>query len=324
MAFFIRIRGKVFGPFEESQIREMIKRGRFGKANDISIDGVNWQTAEENETFFPRRQEDFTQQSPVQQSVARSGVSVDYRQEPSDWYYSMDGKTGLGPYRKSEISGLVQSGGIRAETIVWQEGGTPEQIVRLPEFSIHLPQRQGKGFPFDSAGQNFINQGLTNQSHVEEVMAELAKPVVDSSVWVFLILCGMMINGFMMLVSYILWGIIFSKLSTLVGIAFFIFGMIPLAGLSTLLAVYWKYSGHTRKFSSNPTPENLKRCLISLGLFWKLCILVPAIFLVLGTLFVVIVFFCGVLSLPDLSSFPNYGGIPTMNLEQSLKNELSF
>ena len=323
MAFFIRIRGKVFGPFEEPQIREMIKRGRFGKVNDISIDGVNWQSAEENETFFPRRQETFAQQSAVQQSAARSDAGIECRQEPSHWYYSMDGKTGLGPYRKSEIFGLVQSGGIRAETIVWQEGGTPEQIARIPEFSACLPSRPGKGVSFDSAGQSFASQGLANQGHVGEIMAELAKPVVDSSVWVFLILCGMILNGFMTLVSYILSGIIFSKLSMLLGIAFFIFGMIPLAGFFTLLGVYWKYSGHTRKFSSNPTPENLKQCLISLSLFWKLCILVPAIFLVLGTIFVVIVFSCGMASF-DSKSFSDYGGLPTMNLEQSLKNEISF
>ena len=315
MAFFIRIRGKVFGPFEESQIREMIKHGRFGKANDISIDGVNWQTAEENETFFPHRQETASPQSAVRQSAIKS--SVEYQQEPSNWYYSMDGKTGLGPYRKSEITGLVQSGGIRAETIVWQEGGTPEQIMRIPEFSMFLPSRQGKGIVLDSAGQSFANQ-----SGIGEVMAELAKPVVDSSVWVFLIFCGMILNGFMTLVSYILSGIIFSKLNILAGIAFFVFGLIPLAGFFTLLGVYWKYSGHTRKFSSNPTPENLKQCLISLSLFWKLCILVPAIFLVLGTLFAVIVFFCGVVASPDSKSFPGYSGVPSINLEQVLKNEI--
>jgi hypothetical protein len=42
MAHYIKIRGKVFGPFDEAQLQDMVKNGKLGRTTEISEDRVNW------------------------------------------------------------------------------------------------------------------------------------------------------------------------------------------------------------------------------------------------------------------------------------------
>jgi len=279
MALYVRIRGKIFGPFEESQLQEMVKRGKLGRNNDISTDGVNWVRAEENEDLFPKK-------SPEQNYSSQQHPAAT-PQEPATWFYSIDGQTGSGPYLPSTIIGMVQSGVIRADTILWQEGGSPEQLIRTPEFAAYMPSRKKR-----QTGSITLNETS------EMVSRELAKPVIDSGTWVFVIFLLMLVGGVMTLLSYLVHGIIAAKHNPLVGVVVFIVGLIPLFCVTISIIVYGKYSSRVKKFSFNPTEENLRQTLTALTLWWKICILIPAAIMTWIILLFLLVYLCTVMGTP--------------------------
>jgi uncharacterized membrane protein YhaH (DUF805 family)/predicted RNA-binding Zn-ribbon protein involved in translation (DUF1610 family) len=52
MAYYVRIRGKVFGPFDETQLVDMKTNGKLGRTTEISEDRIEWSPASEFEFLF--------------------------------------------------------------------------------------------------------------------------------------------------------------------------------------------------------------------------------------------------------------------------------
>ncbi|MDR1383787.1 MAG: PrsW family intramembrane metalloprotease [Planctomycetaceae bacterium] len=130
MAYYVKIRGKAFGPFDDVQIQDLIQKGKVGKTTEISQDRVNWTRAEENEMLFPK--------TAAAQSIPQPPATEP--QIPGQWYYSNDGQTGYGPYAGSTIAQMIRSGQILANSLLWQENGQPEQAQRIPAFhSVFYP-----------------------------------------------------------------------------------------------------------------------------------------------------------------------------------------
>ncbi|MDR1383567.1 MAG: ATP-binding cassette domain-containing protein [Planctomycetaceae bacterium] len=73
MDYYVKICGKVFGPFNISQVQELIKKGLINKASEISYDRVNWICAWENESIFPK-------ETSVFHSLPKSFVSKNKQQ----------------------------------------------------------------------------------------------------------------------------------------------------------------------------------------------------------------------------------------------------
>lgn len=120
--YYIRIRGKTFGPYTISQLRELRKRGHFGRANEISTDRENWQSAETIESQLvdaaskrTRRQAEETSSlqvlssSPPVQPMAQS------------WYYSI-GDDQSGPISVLELRRMISDGQLMPDDRVWKEG----------------------------------------------------------------------------------------------------------------------------------------------------------------------------------------------------------
>jgi hypothetical protein len=50
--YFIRVRGRILGPYSISQLATLRSRGQFGRANEFSTDGSSWQSAATIESLF--------------------------------------------------------------------------------------------------------------------------------------------------------------------------------------------------------------------------------------------------------------------------------
>ena len=53
MGYFIRIRGKIFGPLDEIQLINMSSTRKIGRTTEVSEDGINWRSAETLAFLFP-------------------------------------------------------------------------------------------------------------------------------------------------------------------------------------------------------------------------------------------------------------------------------
>ncbi len=135
MSYFIRIKGKPFGPFDDNQLQDMKTRGRLNPTTEVSSDRVHWQPASTLEFLYqpPPVPPQPTQNTPFQNAMPPRIPSKST--EPGIWFYSFDGENGYGPVTQSAIIKMLQSGELTGQSYVWKEGQTAVFLQAVPEFS---------------------------------------------------------------------------------------------------------------------------------------------------------------------------------------------
>ncbi|MDR1491436.1 MAG: DUF4339 domain-containing protein [Planctomycetaceae bacterium] len=154
MLYYVKFRGKVLGPFEENQVRDMVRQGKLGRMSEISRDGQKWTRAGDEEAFFPKTSKTISPPAPrrfpnvsktnIQENNSSDGLTLvppelnvsdaspqnaisqsadnnadDENSNAAIWYYSEDGTTGVGPFSQNDLARLLRQGKINGKTIVW-------------------------------------------------------------------------------------------------------------------------------------------------------------------------------------------------------------
>lgn len=132
---FIRLRGRIQGPFTAEQLQSFAKRGQFSRTHEISADGVTWSRAANRSDLFPTVQAEPrplvtppTDEPPILDASPAAAAPP-----PSDiWYYHQLGAN-HGPVDFNHLQYLAISGQILPDDLVWKEG-LPEWIAagRVP------------------------------------------------------------------------------------------------------------------------------------------------------------------------------------------------
>ena len=135
MAYFIRTKGKIFGPFDESQLLEMQAKGKLSRMTEISANNKNnWQSAEAfpflNKPVQAAVPEPLPPPLPLPPPSASASAST-----PAGWFYSLNGKEGYGPVTVTEIDRMIRSGQLNGKSYVWQQGENAGFIKDEPLFS---------------------------------------------------------------------------------------------------------------------------------------------------------------------------------------------
>jgi hypothetical protein len=126
--FFIRLRGRIQGPFSSDQLQSLAKRGQFSRTHEVSDDGVRWSRATTRPELFPPANPDivsnalFESDELVPEPPPRAAALP-----PTDvWYYHQLGAN-HGPVDFSHLQYLTSSGQVSVDDVVWKEG-LPEWI----------------------------------------------------------------------------------------------------------------------------------------------------------------------------------------------------
>ena len=128
MTYFIRTKGKIFGPFDEAQLLDMQSKGKLSRMTEISANNKNnWQSAE----AFPFLNKPVQAAAPEPPTPPPSAsIST-----PEGWFYSLNGKEGYGPVAVTEIEQMIRSGQLNGKSYVWQQGENAGFIKDEPRFS---------------------------------------------------------------------------------------------------------------------------------------------------------------------------------------------
>lgn len=146
--YLIKVRGESKGPYSESQLLTQIRRKRLSRQHQVSSDGgMTWLRAGDEEALFPASaamEDAADQETEIETSPPGKDHFVKVASDASErlWSYAAMGQQ-LGPVPESEVRMLIASGGIRDDTLVWQEGMTDwVEVQHVPTFSAAVQIKQ--------------------------------------------------------------------------------------------------------------------------------------------------------------------------------------
>lgn len=145
--YFLRMQGRVTGPFTMEKLKALRIRGVFQPFHEVSTDKLNWTPASSISEIF-------SVVSPVQAAIP---AHQDAESRPADlatpdvqpWYYLDARKEQIGPVDADAFPSLVLQAVVNKKTLVWSPG-MPEWL----EARLALPYlfRTGPGLAGDPAG----------------------------------------------------------------------------------------------------------------------------------------------------------------------------
>jgi hypothetical protein len=126
--YYVRIRGRVQGPFDVDKVRALVRRGQVGRTHEVSEDGTSWMRAIDYAELFetPKPPTEVTPKEPDPKQpeyVLGPGPATINRPTAVDdsWYYAV-GDQQQGPVSRSTLQQLLRSGQLSPDSEVWTSG----------------------------------------------------------------------------------------------------------------------------------------------------------------------------------------------------------
>src|SRR5579862_9485236 len=143
--YYIRLRGRVSGPFTEGELQTLHRRGQFGRFYEVSTDAHSWRPAAVLTHLFappPAPVRPIVPEpvpvavappqpvpvpeappEPVPEPIPLSAAPSVFPQEPCDtrsteWYYDGGDGQPAGPVSLDDLGALLRAGRVRRTTLV--------------------------------------------------------------------------------------------------------------------------------------------------------------------------------------------------------------
>jgi hypothetical protein len=134
-SYYIRIRGKVLGPFPLQKLQSLRDRGQLARFHELSEDRQSWQPASvlsalfadvspvmgDEEATYPLAQVEAEERTNSAQT-ARSTGRV-------EWYYVDDTGQQAGPFTRAQLSKMWAREILTSTSLVWKEGMSEWQTI---------------------------------------------------------------------------------------------------------------------------------------------------------------------------------------------------
>jgi hypothetical protein len=132
--YYVRMRGRVTGPYELTALRAMVRRGALSRIHELSADGTAWAAAANHAELFAQPA------GGVVQIVAAPARLLEHRLPPAPpagtarkYFYRQEGKT-FGPVPLPILQKLAASGKLSEDAEVWPpDDKTPVPARQLAE-----------------------------------------------------------------------------------------------------------------------------------------------------------------------------------------------
>lgn len=127
-SYWIKNRGKSYGPYSTENLQQLAARGQFSSAFQISEDGVTWQHASEFPEFFSEQAQDKSptgEPEPTPDGAGDPpskpvGSSGDHTQADDSWRYVVNGNPS-DPMSFLQLQQLISAGVVSSDDLVWNE-----------------------------------------------------------------------------------------------------------------------------------------------------------------------------------------------------------
>lgn len=276
--YFIRIRGKVQGPFDVDKLRGLARRGQFSRMHEVSPDGLQWLAAKEYPELFgggtsaePR----VSSESPgTVKARSPAPANATTGPKPDEWFYMQERQT-FGPLEFSQLLTLISSKQLAGDTHVWREG--------MPDWSpAHLIPGLGTVASSPNASVAAEDSAGRSGTHDGEVSVSVLQPLRDSRNWVM----------FISVVGFVTAACI-ASLGILLLVVHFVAGGLSHILLACIISygslLLLRYASAMALVERTSRQEQLKGALAALRAFWAYLGIVLIVLLVLSMLAALIV-----------------------------------
>ncbi|MEI8018751.1 MAG: GYF domain-containing protein [Schlesneria sp.] len=136
--YYIRIRGRVLGPYSIKQLKTLRGRGQFGRANEVSLDGTTWHSAATIEHLLDG---DASKKARAEAEKSKQDDNPSTPGPPSRkmepvWYYSV-GEEQCGPVTLLELRGMIAGNQLILDDLIWKAGMADWSPIRdVPEVNV--------------------------------------------------------------------------------------------------------------------------------------------------------------------------------------------
>ena len=200
MSYFIRIRGKAFGPFDEEQLLNMKSQGKLGKTTEVSENKIDWQPTGSLDFLYPQ-EVDLSGGSTSQ--VYSTRTTPEPSKEPADWNYSVNGTEGFGPVTAAAIEQMLRSGHLTGNSYVWQHGQNARFIKNEPRFSTSVGGTV-KLAKADSSDMADVGGEITGTSEKVDT-GKMLRPIAISLGWLMFLKITFLLVGVVADGLFLLW-----------------------------------------------------------------------------------------------------------------------
>lgn len=118
-SYYIRVRGRVQGPFDTAALKVLRSRGQFSRANEVSADRRTWKSAVTIEHLLtPARKLDESQAASTQAFDTRGNA---YDETQADWHFAI-GTQQFGPVTLRGLQEAIAAKKLSNRDLVWRNG----------------------------------------------------------------------------------------------------------------------------------------------------------------------------------------------------------
>ena len=300
--YYVRIRGKVFGPLEEKQIVDMVRQGKLGRMNEISNDSRQWVRADEFEQFFPKAK---SKRKPLSDSFELSVETATNEITPKQpalgtpksrdnataavWFYSNDGKTGMGPISYNNIVQMIRQGDVIGKTILWRDELDPQAAEILPDFASFFQNVDG-GTSRKTRKKNHVPQTRDDTSAETQLHSsdETLEQTERAATWAFVSALFATIVAAAFLIAQLFQFVLITRSnSVLLTLGFLLLVAAIDVTLGYVLLAFWRYVNAMKQASRKPDDTATTLAARRMAEFWRASVLAPlalCAFLLLATL----------------------------------------
>ena len=198
---YIRVRGKVQGPFTLEEIRAMVRRGQFSRLHEVSSDRTHWTRGSNRPDLFPTASKLSAAEAlaaevlaePVKEDIPLEPVqpNLDSLTEREDspasggsWYFTQNQQQ-RGPVELYELTQLVRSGAVTGRDLAWTDGMAQWTAIDdlrhyFPEASLSATAGYTAGQPGAGGAAGTRTSGLAIASLVLGLLGWTFLPVLGS------------------------------------------------------------------------------------------------------------------------------------------------
>jgi hypothetical protein len=179
--FYVRVRGKISGPFDIATLQKLVRRGTLSRIHEISSDRAAWSAAGDYEDLFPSvpvvsSQPAANAYSVTEAESARAPAAVAAAPSHILYFYTQRGST-VGPVPLSVLKTLAENGTLRKDDLVWRENSdTGAAAIQMPALAPIYGNR--------GAGRPLGYMPAVSQSGDPDSLAAAVAAVARQSHWI--------------------------------------------------------------------------------------------------------------------------------------------